>query len=182
MEPITYQLVEEDLVRFHLYYAETSGVMRKARNQARIWVPLAYLVFALLSWLSDMRFVAVALLVFAVAWFFIYPLRVRSRYRRHYEKMVKETRNRAFGEPSTVELAPDGIIDCSELGEMKFRYRAVEQIVEHEGYTYIFVGKAMAIILPHDRVPKAAIDALVAEIARRKAAAQTAEVPVVPQE
>lgn len=170
MTPLEYTLTEQDLLAFHLYYASHAGTYRRQARRQRWLVPACYLIFALIVCGTESYGLATAFALFAVAWFFLAPRWVRRRYRRHYERHIRDTAGDSLREPMTLELLPDRIATTSCLGECRYRYAAVDCIVENAGYTYIFIGKAQAIILPHDRVPKAAVDELVAEIGRKRGA------------
>jgi hypothetical protein len=99
---------------------------------------------------------------------------MRRRYQKHYEKHIRETVGQSLQKSMTLELRDDGICSSSSLGESKYRYSAVDRIVENDGYTYVFIGKGMALVLPHDRIPKDAIDSLATEINQRKQEANQA--------
>ena len=64
----------------------------------------------------------------------------------------------------SMEPLPDGIASTSHLGESKYGYHAVDRIDRTELYTYVFIGKGMALILPHDRVAPDVADSFVAEL------------------
>ena len=168
MNRIEYQLTEEDLIRFNLYYSAHSELHKRQRRRHRLLVPVVYAVLAGLCCMSRSFIVASVLAAFALVWFLVSPAWLRWRFRKHYEKHIRETKGETLKEPMTLELQPDGICTSSAVGESKFRYSAVDQIVENEGYTYVFISKAMALILPHDRIAQETITALVAEISRRK--------------
>lgn len=168
MKRIEYQLTEEDLVRFNLYYSAHSELHKRQRRRHRLLVPVVYVMLAgLLCWIR--AFIGASILAaFALVWFLLSPAWLRWRFRKHYEKHIRETKVETLKEPMTLELQPDGICTSSAVGESKFRYSAVDQIVENDGYTYVFIGKGMALILPHDRIARETIAALVAEISQRK--------------
>jgi len=168
MHRIEYKLTEQDLLKFNLYYSANSDLHRKYRRRYRLFVPVAYAVLALLLCLLHSFVVASIFAAVGVGWFFLSPMWMRRRYRKQYEKQIRETIGDSLRDPITLELQPDGICSSSYIGESKYRYSAVDRIEENDGYTYIFIGKGMALILPHDRIPKDAGRSLVAEIARRK--------------
>jgi len=174
MNPIEYRLTENDLLKFNLYYSANSELHQKHRRRHRVLVPVAYAVLAALLCLSR-AFVAASLFaIFGVAWFLLSPRWMRKRYQKHYEKHIRETVGESLRTPMTLELRADGICSTSHLGESKYRYSAVDKIVENDGYTYVFIGKGMALVLPHDRIPQATISSVVSEITQRKQGANKA--------
>ena len=168
MNRIEYKLTEQDLLRFNLYHSTTSDLHQKQRRRHRVVVPAAYLILAILLCLSELFIAATLFVLFAAGWFFLSPRLMNKRYRKIYEKHIRETVGDSLRTPMTLELRPDGISSSSYLGESKYRYSVVDRIVENDGYTYVFIGKGMALVLPHDRIPKDAIASLVAEITQRK--------------
>jgi hypothetical protein len=104
----------------------------------------------------------------AVLWFALSPRWLRKRYRKHFERHIAETAGDLLPRITVLDLLPDGIFSSSHMGETKFRYDSVDRVVEHDGYTYVFIGKGIALLLPHDRVPPDAIASFVDEIQKRK--------------
>lgn len=180
MNRIEYRLTEDDLLKFNLYYSANSDLHRRQRRRHRFLVPAAYAVFTGLLCLSR-SFVAASLFAaFGIGWFLLSPAWMRRHYRKHYGKHVKETVGEFLQSPMTLELRPEGICSSSYLGESKYRYAAVDSIVDHDGYTYVFIGKGSALVLPHDRIPEETIRLLVAEITQRqREAIQVSDAPSV---
>jgi len=173
MNRIEYRLTENDLLKFNLYYSANSELHQKQRRRHRVIVPVAYAVLAALLCLSRSFAAASLFAVFAVAWFLLSPKWMLKRYRKHYEKHIRETVGESLRTPMTMELRADGICSTSHLGESKYRYSAVDKLVENDGYTYVFIGKGMALVLPHDRIPQDTIRSVVSEITQRKQEANT---------
>ena len=67
-----------------------------------------------------------------------------------------------------MEVKDDGIHSTSFLGHSVFKYQAVERIVEDDAATYVYIGKGMAIIIPHDRVSERELKDLIAGIEERR--------------
>lgn len=168
MQRIEYQLTEDDLVQFYVYYLSISDYQRKQRNKQRIGLPVFYLAIAALFLLVKLYLAATILVLFSAGWFLFFPAWARKKHRKHYEKHVKEVAGDELSKPRVLELREDGIFSSSHLGEAKYAYSAVDRIVDHEGYTYIFIGKGMALVLPHDRIPQEDRCSFVDEVNRRR--------------
>ncbi|MBN1590365.1 MAG: YcxB family protein [Pirellulales bacterium] len=169
------RLNEEDLVRFFLYASQHSEVQQRQRRRQRIFIPLLYLMLTALLGLMGAHLAAGLFAVAAVAWFLLWPSYLEWRHRRFFAAHVKENVGESLRQPRVVELAPEGIRVSSGLGEAVFRYSAVGRIVENEGYTYVFIDKAQALVLPHDRLARETIDQLVEQIEQRRQALPTSE-------
>jgi|GEM_PF-3777545 len=168
MTRFEYCLTEEDLLKFQLYYASVSPAFRRQRVKQRYVVPAIYIFIALLFLNRGRDVTAIAFSVLAVVWFLVLPAWMRWHYRRHFRKHLAETSEGFTREPIVLQTTADGIYSASFLGESTFRYEAVGDIVDHEGYTYVFIGKGNAIILPHDRIEDEVREAFVKEIERNR--------------
>lgn len=174
MTRIEYRLTEEDLLKFNLYCSANSELHQKQRRRHRVLVPVAYAILAALLCVSRSFVAASVFAAFGAAWLLFSPRWMRRHYRKYYEKQIRETVGESLRTPMTLELGADGICTTSHLGESRFRYSAVDKIVENDGCTYVFIGKGMALVLPHDRIPKDTINSVVAEITQRKQEAASA--------
>lgn len=157
---LTYQLTKADLVAFNEYHSAHSPLHIKMRRRHRILVPIFYLVLAAFWAFHGDYTVPSMLAVAAVLWFLLSPRWLRRRYRKHFQKHVEETIGDALETPTTVELREDGIHSTGHMGHSVFNYSVVDKIVENDGFTYIYIGKGMALIVPHDRVPAGATEEL----------------------
>lgn len=168
MEPLEYQLTEEDLVRLHMYYFSHITTQRKRRQRKRYLISGILLFLAVPMYLIGESPMAVVFVFWAVVWFLFYPPYIRWLYRNSIQRSVHETRQSLLAEPITLAVEDDGIYLSSAIADSRYRYSAIECVVEHAGYNYIFLGKAQALILPHDRLGKEAVDAFVAEVEQRR--------------
>jgi hypothetical protein len=168
MNRIEYTLTADDLLQFNLYYSSISENHASQRRKHRTLVSIAYIILALISFGFNEYGIAIVFILFAGAWFLFSPRLVSRQYRKHYEKHIAETAGDKLPYSVVLELQPDGIFASSYMGEAKYHYDVVDKIVENEGYTYIFIRKDMAFILPHDRIPDETIKGFVDEIQRKK--------------
>lgn len=168
---LIYQLEPSDLVAFNEYHVAHSDLHKKQRRKHRIVVPIVYLVLSALLLIVDARIGSVLLAAFAIIWFLLSPRWLKRRYRKHFQKHVAETVGDSLKEPVTLELHDDGIHSASYLGQSTYKYSAVGQIVGNGIYTYVYIDKGMALVLPDDRISRDQIDTFVAEIKTRKESA-----------
>ena len=165
---LTYQLTQSDLVKFNEYHSAHSAFDKKCRRKYRIFFPIIYLTFSIIFFLFSDYPSTIIFIAFAILWFVFYPLWQKKRYRKHFEKHVAETVGDSLKEPMVVELQDEGIHISDYSGQSLYKYSAVGQIVENESCTYIYFGKGIALILPHDRLSIDDIKALVVEVEHRK--------------
>ncbi len=165
---LTYQLTLDDLVKFNIYHTENSPIHIKARRRYRIIPPAIYLALAMFGYFAGDVGFAMTFAGLAIVWFLFSPRILKRRYRKHFEKHVEENFKDSVKESSTVELEEDGVHSTSQMGESIFKYSAVEKIVANDGFTYVYIGKGMAIVIPHDRVPENQINDLVTGIEKQR--------------
>lgn len=163
-----YRLEQSDYVAFHLYHAAHSDVHKKIRRKHRLFSPIVFLVCSLIL-LTIHAYIGVTLFVVcAIIWYLASPKWADRHFRKQFEKYIAETIGDALKEPVSIELKDDGVHDASFLGQNMYKYSGIGKIVENNGYTYVYIGKGAAIILPHDRLPQDEIKAFIKEIQKRK--------------
>ena len=168
---LTYQLTPDDLVAFNEYHAANSPLHKRARLRFRIVLPIILLMGSAFIVAIGAYPAAMPFAVVAVAWFLLSPYWLKRRYRKHFQRYIAENVGDLLKEPSTLELHDDGIHTTSYLGQAVYKYSAIGQIAYVEGYTFIYIGKGMALVLPEDRLSPDDVDAFVTEIWTRKDAA-----------
>ncbi|MHB1000676.1 MAG: YcxB family protein [Armatimonadota bacterium] len=164
MSRLEYNLTEKDLVEFNIYHSLHSELHLKERRKLRLMVPVIYIILAGILILIGNRLAASVFGVIAIGWYFISPMWINSKYRKHFERHIKDVIGDSISDPITIEVKPDGIFSTSHAGEARYKLSSVEKIAEDDGYTYVYVGKGMAFILPHDRISQSDIDTFIAEI------------------
>ena len=168
---LTCQLTPADLVAFNEYHAANSPLHKRHRLRYRLSIPIVFLSGVAFFVAVGAYLAAVPLTVFAVVWFVLSPCWLKYRNKRIYQKHIAENVGDSLREPSILELCDDGIHSTSHLGQSVYNYSAVGQIATDGGYTFVYIGKGMALVLPEDRLPRDEIDAFVTEIWARKEAA-----------
>jgi hypothetical protein len=111
----------------------------------------------------------------AVVWFLLEPLTRRSFLGRACRKLARENAADVAGGPTTLELGDEGILSSSPSGNAMYRYAAIDRIDQTPRYTYVFVGKSSAHVLPHDRLASDDLDEFLLELQRRREAASQTE-------
>jgi hypothetical protein len=165
---ITFQLTQKDLVKFNEYHSAHSPLHIKTLRRQRILVPIIYLVIAAFSAISLNYTFATMFSVLSVLWFLLYPKWIKKRCKKYFTKHVEENFSNVDKEPSSIELQEDGIHSTSHMGHSTFKYSVIEKVVENDGVTYIYIGKGIALVIPHDRVSADDRNSLITEIEQRK--------------
>jgi hypothetical protein len=177
MDRIECDLTEEDMLSFNLFFLQHSPGAARRRRRLRFGVPIFYAVLAVVLFYIGRTGAATVFLAIAVLWAALYPLWVGRYQRRYLVEQIAETMGDQLPCPTVYELREGGIFANSLLGESTFRYDVVDRVEEDGSRTYVFVGKAMGLVLPHDRVPRADIDAFVETVLQRRDEARRVRTP-----
>ena len=151
---LRYTLTKEARLEFNIYHTEHSATISRQTRKARILPPLIWLLVALgfqaffyyrfgrgPLWFPVIVFAASAL------WFLLYPLCRRWWVRKTLASYLGEIEGK---DPlnATLELRDDRLRAEADDGMTEARYAEVEKLVENKGCLYIYVGWAMAFIVP----------------------------------
>jgi hypothetical protein len=164
---LEFRLTEEDRVRFFGYFASNSPTHI---SQARIYRFLPAVLWAGLAiFLLGVHAYIMAAVFFAMVagWILIAPWRLRKRYEKIHRRIVAETSGRTLAEPLVIELEDAGVRSTSAIGDSLIKYAFIGKIVENAVYTYVFIDKGQAHVLPHDRLGKPVVDEFISELKRR---------------
>jgi hypothetical protein len=168
MERLEYTLTEQDLLEFNLYHASQSRRRKLSQLRYRWLIPVIYLGFGIFLATRSEYQAAGMFAAVAVIWALVAPLWLNLRFRRYFQRYVQEHFAEIINQPMTMQLTQEGIQTNSPLGQSLHPYAAVDRIVDHHPYTYIYIGKAMALVLPHDRIPEVPRQRFVKEVERRR--------------
>ena len=164
---LTYQLNQDDLVAFYQHFASRSNVHRRRWRQSVFGIPILCSLVAGYFYYRAATATAVVYLVLAVVWFALWPVVMKASHKRYYKKHVEEIDGVLFQEPTFVELREGGLFSSNAQGQVLYKYTAIGDVEDVGRYTYIWLGKRMAIILPEDRIPRDQLVAFV-EAVREK--------------
>ncbi len=73
-----------------LFNASKSELIRKKRRKNVLVISLFYLVLGLFMFYDNKNLSAFLFIIVSVLWYFLYPLREKKRYIKHYTSIVKE--------------------------------------------------------------------------------------------
>jgi YcxB-like protein len=164
---LKFQLTEEDLIAFQIFFVGRSNIFRRTRLKHRLRVPIVYTILAIILACQNKFWPAAFFVLVGSVWFIKSP----AANARHSENMnrtfVLENIGDSLSEPEELEFLPDGIRQKNYFGESLYRYASIDRIAENGIYTYLFLGKMRALILPSDRIPAEQIESVV-KLVRQK--------------
>lgn len=166
---INYENTMNDLVQANLHYYATSPTLKnELRRQRLVWSLILFgsvMVFYSVSHIPLLISLPVAL---ALTGFYNFrTLRgFNKRVTKLTEKLYREGENKGAIGPRELEATPEGLISRTAYSEAKYSWAMLERIDSTADHTYLYVGAASALIVPHDRITSGNFRAFMQEIGK----------------
>jgi hypothetical protein len=159
-------LDENDYLAFQLYTASKSPRVKNMRRLSWLVTTLAFASLAFLFFANDNRFLFLYFSVCAVLCLLFYPLFSRWRYKRHYQKHVRDTFKNRIGEKTDLVFDENSVTIKDRSGEVKVNKTAIEEINEIRDYYFIKSRSGACVILSKSKSPdiakiKAELDVMI---------------------
>jgi len=149
---VEYILEEKDFLDHQLYGASRSNNIKKKRQKSRVRIPIVYMILSLVTIYNQIVYMSVGLIVFAVLWFFLYPLWEKQRYINHYKAFIKENYKGRINRNVTLEINEEYIIGKDGESESKVVTKEIERIDEIPSEIFIKLKTGQSFILPKDKI------------------------------
>ena len=165
---IRYELTLEDMAAFYEYYNKNDP--QRKRERRRLYIAFIIVIAALVSlcFLPDpnillmggMAAVSTSVML-AVWWLTKYGLKRRLR------QLYSGEDGRGVIGTHRVEITDEGIIGRSEYSESKIAWGMITRIENTADHTFLFLGKAKGIVLPHHRITEGSLPAFLQTLGER---------------
>lgn len=173
---IIFGINAEELFLFNQYLFDNSKTIQKAFTKNRSMISfspiLAAMILSLVNELSPLNALILAGIVaitISLPAYYVYPMLVRKNLRKRIVKMYSEGQNNGIIGEHELQIDADGLVEKTQLGEVRQEWDKIKDIVSLEGRTYIFISDINAYILPRQSVVSGDYDAFVAELKKHKA-------------
>lgn len=164
---IEYPLTQNDMLAYYLHFSDNSRSRIVQKRIRRTLVPVLYLVFGWVFFAIGISTITIFFFMAATLWYFFWPLYHRWREKRVYKKHIAETVGGSLEDHLVTEAKQNHLFVKSNLAESKYKYSQVDKIAKDKNYTYIYLGKDSAVILPHNTIGKDTVDAFVSDVEKR---------------
>ncbi|MBL0742537.1 YcxB family protein [Chryseolinea lacunae] len=141
-------LTEHDYLTYQLYTASKSPSVRKGRLRRWLFTTITFAAMAFLFADRDDLFLFYYFVVATLLSLTLYPFYSRWRYKRHYEKYIREVYKNRFGEEATVEIGDEQLVTKDKTGEGKFNISGIEAVNEIADYYFIKMVTGPSLIVP----------------------------------
>ncbi len=153
---------EKDYLTYQLFVASQSKSIKRKRNRNKVIIPILYILIGVFGLYNNFYLMGILFCVFAVLWFFLYPLWERNNYIKHYKNFIQENYKDAFGKSAFLEISDKTIFIKDEFSESKVSTSKIIEIYEIPTSIYIRMKTGKTFILPKDKI--ASIDELKLEL------------------
>ncbi|MEM8524386.1 MAG: YcxB family protein [Bacteroidota bacterium] len=145
---IEYQLQEEDFLAFQLFTASQSRSIQQKKRKGQLFITIGSLVLASYFYANKNLPLTIYFVLFAVVTLIFYPQYFKWRYKRHYERYIREHYAKRFGETATLEFKSDVIYSKDRIGEGTIKLSEIEKVEETAGYFFLKISSGFTLILP----------------------------------
>ncbi len=164
---IEYKLTEKDMLAYYLHFSDNSRSRNVQKRIRRTLVPVLYLIFGWVFFAIGIITITIFFFVAAALWYLFWPIYHRWREKKIYKKHIAETVGGSIKDPLVTETNQEHLFIKSNLAKSKYKYSQVGKIAADKKYTYIYLGKDSAVILPHNTIGKDTVDAFVSDVEKR---------------
>lgn len=149
---IDYNLDENDYLTHQLFVASKSDRIKKRRLRSKGIVPLIYIVIGLVFLFEDKFVLTISFFIFALLWFFIYPLWERQYYVKHYKGFIKDNYKARLGKSLTLDFNNDFILAKDNVSESKVLTTELKEIDEIPSLIFVRLKGGQSFILPKNKI------------------------------
>lgn len=150
---ISYQLTNDDFLQRQLYASSKSEQHKKTRFRSRASLSIIYVVLgAVLSLSPDKQGLGITFITLGVIWFVLYPIYSRWRYKKHFQKHVKENAKDAINKTVEVSIDETFIEIKDPTGESKLKGSELTELIEIKTHYFIKLTNGSALIVPKHAV------------------------------
>jgi len=145
---VTYKIHEHDFVALYLFIFSKSQIIKKKRRNG--WIVLT-IIFALgfFYFLAKKdTFMCISSAFVTIMTLLFYPIYFNWRYKKHYQKVVKNTYAKRFGQTEHMEIHLDVIVVKNAIGESKIKTSEIKEIDETKDYFFLKISSDDLFFLP----------------------------------
>lgn len=139
--------IEEDHLTFLLYNSSKSEKTKKQLRNSKIIPPLLFLTISILNYFQDKNGLVYGFIILAILWYFLYPIRLKNNFRKHFETHIKEKLADEIGQESKVTLDKNELIILSDDGNSNLKTSIAVSLIELQNMFIIMLKGSKGIII-----------------------------------
>lgn len=150
----SFSLDESDYLTHQLFIAASSKQSLNRRRRSWLLVTGSFVVLAFVFLNKGDTGIGTNFIIAGVFSFIFYPFFIRWKYKRHFEKHIKEHLSNNFGQKMNFEIGEDQFITRDEENsESKISFSLTKSMHELPKHFLIRLDNGQSLILPKEKVP-----------------------------
>lgn len=146
---IEYEVTLEDVTSFALHHHRTSPELKQRRRLLRLGMSSLLVVTAtVVGAVAKAPLLGMVGLVFALAFYWMFPRRYERGLRETVARMYAEGKNREVLGPTKLTLDDHAIIETAPNRVARTEWRMVEGLAETETHVFVYVTGSTALVVP----------------------------------
>jgi hypothetical protein len=147
---VEYDVTMDDLIRFNLYHFDHSPFVKRQKLRTRYIPVIMFPLFGLAEYAIRGRYgFGIVMCLLSAIWWVVFPAWWKWEVTRRTQKYMSEGSNRGLLGVTRLEVGPNGLHTSGEIGESTLKWSAVEKVAVSDSHTYIYIGAASALMVPH---------------------------------
>ena len=144
---LEYTLEEKDFIDYHLFSMSENKKSRKTMNTTKLILVGLFLYIGINMYNKNNIEFAIILGIIAILTFIFFNKLYKSKLRKHFSKIVKNSYSKRIGEKETMEFDSEFIITEDKTGEGKTKISEVENINETKDNFFIKLSNGSSFIV-----------------------------------
>ena len=145
---IEYKLERNDFIEHQLFAASKSETVIKNLQRSKIKLLLVYFVLGLVLFVLSDTISALIFIGIGIAWHFLFPLYLKRKYLKLFEKFIDEHYKNRFGKQISLNFGEEYIDIISYMGESKLKTNEITAVNENSNYFFINLSSGESLIIP----------------------------------
>ncbi|WP_298516915.1 YcxB family protein [uncultured Kordia sp.] len=145
---ITYKIHEHDFVALYLFIFSKSEIIKKKRKKGWILLTITFAVISFYFLMKQESSMSISAGLVTLITVLYYPKYFNWRYKKHYQKHVRNTHSKRFGQTEHMEISADSIIIKNTIGEGKIKTSEIKKIDETKDYFFLKISTDDLFFIP----------------------------------
>ncbi len=150
---INYNLSHSDFLAYQLYTSSKSKLHNKKRLRSRVIIPIFYILLALFNFYKKGTYTLgigfIIIIIIAIIWFVFYPTYSKWRYKKLFNKHIKEHYKNRINKPIEISFNEDGVLNTKDfISESKISGTELKAFIETTEHVFIKLASDLSLVIP----------------------------------
>lgn len=146
---LNYKLTYSDFLEYHLYATSKSKLHKKKRFWSRIIVPIIYLLLGLYLAIKSQEIeIGIFFAGIGIAWFLLYPMYSKWRYKKYSQKHVEENYKNRINKLVEINFNENSVNTKDFTSESKIKGSELKELIETKEHFFLKLATDSSLIIP----------------------------------